>query len=301
MIKIAYDHCYQLPLPEGHRFPMSKYELIPKQLMHHGLITENNLFKPEPCAYDVVLETHDKSYVDALLQLSLDASHIRRIGFPLTSALIEREFVIAQGTIDCALHAMQDGVSMNVAGGTHHAFSNRGEGFCLLNDMAIAANYLLNRKLAHRILIVDLDVHQGNGTAALFEKNESVFTLSMHGKNNYPFFKERSSLDIELVDGINGSDYLNLLRQHLPETIHHFTPDFIFYLCGVDVLETDKYGKLKLTPQECRLRDRFVFEQCKQHQIPVVAAMGGGYSPRVADIVDAHCATFEEAIRTFFE
>lgn len=301
MIKIAYDQCYQLPLPEGHRFPMSKYELIPKQLIHHGFITEHNLFKPEPCPYDVVLETHDKSYVDALLQLSLDTSHIRRIGFPLTPELIHREFVIAQGTIDCALYAMHDGVSMNVAGGTHHAFSNRGEGFCLLNDIAIASNYLLNRKLAQHILIVDLDVHQGNGTASLFEHNERVFTLSMHGKNNYPFFKERSSLDIELVDGINGTDYLNLLQHHLTETIHQFKPDFIFYLCGVDVLDTDKYGKLKLTSHECRLRDRFVFEQCKQYHIPVAAAMGGGYSPRVADIVDAHCATFEEAIRTFFE
>lgn len=300
MIKIAYDTCYQHPLPEGHRFPMSKYELIPKQLLYQGIIEPHHLSSPKICPLDIVYQTHDAAYVQSLLNLSLDASHVRRIGFPLTAELVHRELVIAQGTIDCALHALNYGVALNVAGGTHHAFSNKGEGFCLLNDMAIAANYLLNNKLASKILIVDLDVHQGNGTAQLFEHNNQVFTFSMHGKNNYPFFKERSSLDVELLDGTDGKMYLSLLYQNLPLLINTQKPDFIFYLSGVDVLETDKYGKLKLTAADCRQRDKFVFEMCKTNKIPVTVAMGGGYSPKIADIVNAHCATFEEAMKTFF-
>jgi acetoin utilization deacetylase AcuC-like enzyme len=197
------------------------------------------------------------------------------------------------------MFALQYGCAMNVAGGTHHAFTNKGEGFCLLNDMAIAANYLIKNKLAERILIVDLDVHQGNGTAQIFQNNKNVFTLSMHGKNNYPFHKEISDLDIELLDGINDDDYLALLYKNLPDVIKKHQPDFIFYLCGVDILSTDKFGKLNVTTEGCKQRDIFVFEQCKANNIPVACAMGGGYSPKIADIVNAHSNTFKAAINLF--
>ncbi len=301
MIKIAYHNCYQHPLPEGHRFPMLKYELIPKQLLHQGIITPENLFEPQPCADDIILLTHEADYLAQLKNCTLPPSHIRRIGFPLSDELVLRELIIAQGTIDCALWALKTGISLNVAGGTHHAFTNKGEGFCLLNDIAIAANYLLHQKLATRILIIDLDVHQGNGTAQIFEHNNAVFTFSMHGKNNYPFHKEKSNLDIELADGTMGDEYLSLLTQHLPQLINTHQPDFVFYLSGVDVLETDKLGKLKLTQTDCILRDQFVFNTCKTAKIPVAVAMGGGYSPRVSDIVNAHCNTFTEAQKLFFE
>jgi acetoin utilization deacetylase AcuC-like enzyme len=300
MLKIAYANIYQHPLPEGHRFPMLKYELIPKQLIYQGIITKDNLFEPRFCEEEIILLTHDFEYWQALKNCALDASHIRRIGFPLTPELVKREICIAQGTIDCAQYAKEYGVAINAAGGTHHAFTNKGEGFCLLNDLAIATNYLLHHQLSKRILIVDLDVHQGNGTAHIFEQNPAVFTFSMHGKNNYPFLKEKSDLDIELPDGICGADYLLLLKTHLPKIIDQHRPDFIFYLSGVDILLTDKFGKLNLTLADCKTRDEVVFEHCKNLKIPAVAVMGGGYSPEVADIVNAHCNTFMAAKEIFF-
>jgi acetoin utilization deacetylase AcuC-like enzyme len=299
MLKIAYKEIYQHSLPEGHRFPMLKYELIPKQLLYEGMITTDNLFEPTLCSEENILLTHEAEYWQRMKNLKLTEREMRKVGFPLSAQLVEREITIMQGTIDCALFALQYGCAMNVAGGTHHAFTNRGEGFCLLNDMAIAANYLLKNKLAERILIVDLDVHQGNGTAQIFQNNKNVFTLSMHGKNNYPFHKEISDLDIELPDGINDDDYLALLYQNLPQVIKVHQPDFIFYLCGVDILATDKFGKLNVTTEGCKQRDIFVFEQCIENKIPVACAMGGGYSPKIADIVNAHSNTFKAAINLF--
>jgi acetoin utilization deacetylase AcuC-like enzyme len=299
MLKIAYTEIYQHSLPEGHRFPMLKYELIPKQLLYEGIITTENLFEPTLCSEENILPTHDAEYWQRMKNLELTEREMRKVGFPLSAQLVEREITIMQGTIDCAMFALQYGCAMNVAGGTHHAFTNKGEGFCLLNDMAIAANYLLKNKLAERILIVDLDVHQGNGTAQIFQNNKNVFTLSMHGKNNYPFHKEISDLDIELIDGINDDDYLALLNKNLPDVIKKHQPDFIFYLCGVDILSTDKFGKLNVTTEGCKQRDIFVFEQCKANNIPVACAMGGGYSPKIADIVNAHSNTFKAAINLF--
>jgi acetoin utilization deacetylase AcuC-like enzyme len=299
MLKIAYTEIYQHSLPEGHRFPMLKYELIPKQLLYEGIITNENLFEPTLCDEENILLTHETEYWQRMKTLELTEREMRKVGFPLSAQLVEREITIMQGTIDCALFALQYGCAMNVAGGTHHAFTNKGEGFCLLNDMAIAANYLLKNKLAERILIVDLDVHQGNGTAQIFQNNKNVFTLSMHGKNNYPFHKEISDLDIELPDGINDDDYLALLYKNLPDVIKKHQPDFIFYLCGVDILATDKFGKLNITNEGCKQRDIFVFEQCKANNIPVACAMGGGYSPKIADIVNANSNTFKAAINLF--
>ncbi|WP_205756027.1 histone deacetylase family protein [Lacibacter luteus] len=274
---------------------MLKYELIPEQLLYEGSITQKNLFAPTVCADEIVLLTHDKNYLDKLKQQTLSAKEQRHIGFPQSPALTERELIITQGSIDCCHLAFENGIAMNVAGGTHHAFADRGEGFCLLNDFATAANYLLHQKLAKQILIVDLDVHQGNGTAKLFEQNNSVFTFSMHGAHNYPFHKETSDLDIGLKDGTDDGIYLPLLQNTLDMLLEKVKPDFVFYLSGVDILETDKFGKLKVTMQGCKQRDEIVFSKLQQHQIPCTVAMGGGYSPDVRTIVEAHCNTFRLA------
>lgn len=295
MIKIAFDPIYSHPLPEGHRFPMLKYELVPEQLLHEGTITPDQLFAPSPCEEAVVLLTHDKIYFDKLLHQTLTPSEQRKIGFPQSPALTERELIITQGTVDCCAHAKQNGVALNVAGGTHHAFRNSGEGFCLLNDMSVAANFLLQNNHAKKILIIDLDVHQGNGTAKIFENDPAVFTFSMHGAHNYPFHKEVSDLDIPLKDGTDGATYLQLLHNTLPDLVKTVNPDFVFYLSGVDILETDKFGKLKVSLADCRKRDDFVFRQLKQNNIPVAVAMGGGYSPDIRTIVEAHCNTFRVA------
>ncbi|MFP5040069.1 histone deacetylase [Parasediminibacterium sp. JCM 36343] len=298
-IQIAFSPIYAHPLPEGHRFPMLKYELIPAQLLYEGTITPNQLFAPNPCPLDIVLQTHDAEYVDKLLNQSLSAAEQRKIGFPQSPALTKRELIIAQGTIDCCHFAMRDGVALNVAGGTHHAFADRGEGFCLLNDMAIAANYLISNKLAKQILIIDLDVHQGNGTASLFEKEPRVFTFSMHGASNYPFHKEKSNLDIGLADGCTTSTYLQLLQTNLSHLLATIKPDFAFFLSGVDIIDTDKFGKLKVTIDGCKQRDEMVFTLLQQYKIPVAVAMGGGYSPDVRTIVDAHCNTFRTAVKLY--
>lgn len=296
MVKIAYHPLYAHPLPEGHRFPMLKYELIPAQLLHEGIITADNLFAPELLTEENVLLSHDSAYWSQLRDLTLPEREQRRIGFPLNAQLLERELRIAQGTIDGALYAKQHGLAFNVAGGTHHAGSDWGEGFCLLNDQAIAANYLIANKIYNRILIIDLDVHQGNGTAEILEKQPAVFTFSMHGEKNFPFRKEVSDLDIGLDEGVTDETYLSILQETLPQLYDRHQPEFVFYLSGVDVLSTDKLGKLALSKAGCKERDRMVFQFCKDHSLPVQVSMGGGYSPEIRDIVDAHCTTFKVGI-----
>ncbi len=298
-MKVAFDPVYIHPLPAGHRFPMEKYELIPLQLLREGVITPAQLFSPAPLEEEIILYTHEKDYWNKLKHQTLSEREQRHIGFSQSPALTLREITICQGTIDCALHALQHGVALNVAGGTHHAYANRGEGFCLLNDFAVAANYLLRQQRVKQVLIIDLDVHQGNGTAALFQGNEQVFTFSMHGASNYPFHKETSDLDIPLTDGTDNSTYLQLLEDTLPKLIKQVQPDLAFYLSGVDVLETDKFGKLKLTQAGCRQRDETVFSLLHQHGIPCAVAMGGGYSTNIKDIVNAHCNTFKAAAEIF--
>ena len=219
----------------------------------------------------------------------------RSIGFPLSAQLVERELRIAQGTILGCQKALSTAVAFNIAGGTHHAFTNRGEAFCMLNDQAIGAQFLLNNKLASKILMVDLDVHQGNGTAEIFANNDRVFTFSMHGKTNYPFKKEVSDLDIDLPDGTTDKQFLGILNETLPKLIEQLKPDFIFYLAGVDILASDKLGKLSCTLDGCKKRDELVFELCKKHQIPVQVSMGGGYSPDIKTIIEAHANTYRAA------
>lgn len=294
-LKIAYDPIYAHPLPEGHRFPMLKYELIPGQLLYEGTIGPENLFAPQPCEDEIVCWTHSEAYLNKLKQQTLSPQEQRRIGFPQSPQLTQRELIITQGTIDCCHFALQNGVSLNIAGGTHHAYADKGEGFCLLNDFAVAANYLLKKNLAKKIIIIDLDVHQGNGTAKLFEQEKRVFTFSMHGKNNYPFHKETSDLDIPLADGTDDTAYLELLAESLPAIIEKLQPDFAFYLSGVDILQTDKFGKLNVTLEGCKQRDEFVLNLLHKNKIPCTVAMGGGYSADIKIITEAHCNTFRSA------
>ncbi|MFT3704957.1 MAG: histone deacetylase [Agriterribacter sp.] len=233
--------------------------------------------------------------MNKLKEQTLSAKEQRQIGFPQSPLLTKREFVITQGTIDCCMAALQYGVAINVAGGTHHAFADHGEGFCMLNDFAVAANFLLHNNKAGKILIIDLDVHQGNGTARLFEHNNNVFTFSMHGAHNYPFHKEQSDLDIALKDGTDDAIYLPLLDQTLNTLLNQVKPDFAFFLSGVDILATDRFGKLKITIEGCKQRDRIVFEKLRSAKIPCVVAMGGGYSEDIKIITEAHCNTFRLA------
>ena len=300
MLKIAYNKNYTYPLEENHRFPMIKYELIPEQLVRENTCTENNFFNPEKVDDLIVLLTHEKEYFERFKSLDLSKKEIREIGFPLSKELVYRELQIADGTIRGVHYSIKHGISMNIAGGTHHAFYNRGEAFCMLNDQAIAANYILNKGLANRVMIIDLDVHQGNGTAALFNNTSNVFTLSFHGKNNYPFRKEISDLDVEFNDNTNDDEYLKVLKETIPWVIEEFKPDFIFYLSGVDVLENDKLGRLSLSLNGCKERDRFILDICKKNSIPVQVSMGGGYSVVLKNIIEAHSNTFRLAQEIFF-
>ncbi|WP_424492999.1 histone deacetylase family protein [Salinimicrobium sp. GXAS 041] len=300
MLKIANHPIYTHPLPKGHRFPMEKYDLLPRQLLYEGTCSEENFFKPGFPEEAAILAVHDKTYFRELDELSLDRRAAIKIGFPLSKELIDREQIIACGTMMAAEFALEYGIAMNIAGGTHHAYSNRGEGFCIFNDQAVAARHLQKRKLAEKILIVDLDVHQGNGTAEIFENDDSVFTFSMHGKKNYPFKKESSSLDIGLENGTKDEEYLTILKDILPELLHQERPDFIFYQSGVDILATDKLGKLGCTVKGCKERDRFVLQTCHDAGIPVECSMGGGYSTDIKTIIEAHANTYRLAQEIYF-
>lgn len=300
MLKIAYSPVYKYELPDGHRFPMIKYELIPEQLLYEGAVTHDNFFHPEQLDRSQLILTHTKDYLDKLENLSLDRKEVRNIGFPVKKQLIERGKYIAHGTLECAHHAQKYGCAMNIAGGTHHSFADRGEGFCIYNDIAISSNILLHEGIVKKILVIDLDVHQGNGTAKIFERDDRVFTFSMHGERNYPTRKEISNLDIGLPDKTEDDLFLKTLMNTLPRLIDEVQPDIIFYLSGVDIIESDKLGRLSVSKEGCKKRDRYVFEQCKLNNIPVAVSMGGGYSPKISDIVDAHSNTFREALDVFF-
>lgn len=278
---------------------MEKYELLPQQLLLEGSCTPADFFIPKPATKEQVLRVHQSDYVTRLLKLDLSKSEIRSIGFPLSSDLVKREFLIAGGTLMGAKKALDTGIAMNIAGGTHHAFPDRGEAFCLLNDQAIAAQYLLDKGFAKKILILDLDVHQGNGTAAIFKNQPLVFSCSVHGAKNYPFRKETSDLDLALEDHCDDSTYLKILKDLLPKLYKHVQPDFVFYLCGVDVLASDKLGRLGLSLEGCKQRDKEVLSFWKKKQIPVQCSMGGGYSKELKHIIEAHANTFRVAKELF--
>lgn len=295
-MKVAFSPVYSYNrLPDGHRFPMEKYDLLPQQLLHEGTLTTADFFAPSFLSEEEILRTHDFDYWTRLKTGTLSKKEVRAMGFPYHESLIERGRYISKGTLECAYHALENGVALNIAGGTHHAYANRGEGFCIFNDFAISANELLHHQVVKQILIIDLDVHQGNGTAKIFENKPEVFTFSMHGANNYPLKKEESDLDIGVPDKIEDDAYLKTLSDHLEPTINKVKPDIIMYLSGVDILATDKLGRLGMTINGCKKRDEMVFEACHKRQIPVIASMGGGYSVHIKDIIEAHANTFRVA------
>lgn len=293
---IAFHPIYVHPLPENHRFPMEKYDLLPRQLLHEGTVDSGDFFEPKLLSEEDLLAVHCSTYWQRLQKLEITQKEQRVSGFVHSQRLIEREICIMEGTRQAAEWALHSGIAFNIAGGTHHAFVDRGEGFCLLNDQVIAASWLLRHHKAQRILIIDLDVHQGNGTAKLLENEPRVFTFSMHGENNYPLKKEKSDLDVGLADGTADAQYLYLLEKNLHAILEMFTPDFVFYQCGVDILESDKLGKLKVSAKACLQRDKLVFDAVRQLQVPVVCSMGGGYSPQIKDIVEAHANTFRAGL-----
>jgi len=295
-MKIAFSPIYRYELPAKHRFPMEKYTLLPEQLLYEGTITEDVFFAPGPLSEEAILRTHTPDYWTKLKTNALSAKEARAIGFPMRPELIARGRVIAQGTLDCARIALGGGgVALNIAGGTHHSFADRGEGFCVFNDIAIAANELLYSGEISRAIVVDLDVHQGNGTAKIFADDPRVFTLSFHGAKNYPNRKPPSDLDVGFPDGTGDDVYLRKLQEVLPGLLDRVLPDIVFFLSGVDVLESDKLGRLALSIQGCKERDRFVFQSCKDRGLPVAVSMGGGYSSRLATIIEAHANTFRMA------
>lgn len=279
---------------------MEKYELLVQQLLHEGTIGNEHIFSPETIDFDAVHAVHNADYVQQLIKLEVPARAQRVSGFVHNERLINRELMIMGGTRACAEKVLGGGVAMNIAGGTHHAFTNRGEGFCLLNDQAIAAKWLLDATPVKKVLIVDLDVHQGNGTAEIFRDTPEVFTFSMHGANNYPLKKELSDLDVALEDGCTDSAYLYKLESALDGILSSFKPDFVFYQCGVDVVATDKLGRLGLTREGCKKRDEFVCDVVRQLGVPMVGTMGGGYSPHIRDIVEAHANTYRTIQSVFY-
>jgi acetoin utilization deacetylase AcuC-like enzyme len=275
---------------------MEKYSLLRSQLEHEGIVSTEQFFEPGEIDPETAKRVHTAAYFDKLTQLKCTPREQRVSGFEHSEALIRRELMIMEGTRMGAETAVRNGsVAMNIAGGTHHAYTGRGEGFCLLNDNAIAAQWLLDKGLAKKVLIVDLDVHQGNGTAEIFSGNPDVFTFSMHGEHNYPLYKERSDLDVGLADGVSDIEYLYLLEQALEQVLSRFTPDVIFYQCGVDIISSDKLGRLGVSLQGCRRRDEIVFETVKQLKVPVICSMGGGYSKEIKHIIEAHANTFRAA------
>jgi acetoin utilization deacetylase AcuC-like enzyme len=279
---------------------MSKYEVLPEQLLHEGTLKPENIFYPMQVEDTRVLRVHTGEYFGKLRTLTLSPAEVRRTGFPLNDEVVDRELFIMNGTLQCTRYALEYGVAMNIAGGTHHAFSNRGAGFCLLNDIAIASKFLLDENLATKILVIDLDVHQGDGTAQIFYAEDRVFTFSMHGANNYPLQKEKSDLDIALPDFTDDLFYLSTLESNLRRLLDEEQPDFIFFQSGVDILATDVLGKLSITREGCMKRDRIVLGLAHENRIPLVASMGGGYSRDFRDIIEAHANTYRLAQQIFF-
>ena len=282
---------YSFPLPTGHRFPIAKYERLREQVLIEGIVSRDAIREPERATREELLLVHTAGYVDRFLAGALEPDELRRLGFPWTPALVERSLRAVAGTCAAAAAAIDDGVAMNLAGGTHHAFPDHGEGFCVFNDVAIAIRILQRAGRVRRVAVVDLDVHQGNGTNAIFAGDESVFTFSMHGGRNYPFHKVPGSLDVELPDGTRDEHYLTLLGEHLPAVIARSQPDLVIYLAGADPHEGDALGRLGLTFDGLARRDAFVIELCREVGLPVAITIAGGYGRNLEDTVRIHVET----------
>jgi acetoin utilization deacetylase AcuC-like enzyme len=283
---------YTVPLGH-HSYPMDKYRLVPEQLLAEGTLTQTDLHEPEAATLDDVLRVHTPEYVHPFVNGTLERKAMLRIGLPWSVALVRRAFAVIGGTLGAARVALQEGVAANLAGGTHHAFADHGEGYCIFNDLVITLRKLRAESAARRFLIVDLDVHQGNGTAALCQTDPETFTFSMHGENNYPARKEHSSWDITLPDATSDEQYLDILAQALPRILERFSPDLVFYQAGIDVLAGDRFGKLALTMNGVGERDRLVSEFARRAGLPLVITLGGGYARDLDRIVEAHCQTIK--------
>lgn len=294
-MKAFYSDHFVLPLPEGHKFPMAKYSRLRERILAEGIVAPEDLHEAPLASLDDLRLVHDPGYVDAVANGTVRPEIQRRIGFPWSPQMVERSRRSVGATIAAARAALDDGMAANLAGGTHHAFADRGEGFCVFNDVAVGVRVLQRNGHANRIAIVDLDVHQGNGTAAIFSGDPSVFTFSMHGDKNYPFKKEVSDLDVPLADGTGDDEYLSLLRTHLPDVLNRHQPDFVFYLAGADPFEGDRLGRLKMTIEGLRRRDEIVMEACTKARLPVAISMSGGYANDVDEIVTIHANTIRIA------
>jgi acetoin utilization deacetylase AcuC-like enzyme len=297
-MRIFYTPRYYADIGEGHVFPIRKFELVRDRLLHERTLRPTDITEPQPAPLADVLLVHTEDYVTRLRAGLLTPRELRRLGLPWSKALVRRSFLAAGGTTEAARWSLENGVGSNLAGGTHHAFAERGEGFCVLNDVAIAIRVLKRDGLIERAAIVDCDVHQGNGTATIFEEDASVYTFSMHGAKNYPLFKARSSLDVELEDGTGDEAYLQKLASHLPRVFEH-APDLIFYLGGADPYVGDRLGRLSLSIKGLYERDAFVLEECRRRGVPVVTVMSGGYAEEIQDTVEIHCNTIR-AVRNIF-
>ena len=297
--KIFYSPYYYADIGENHVFPIRKFELVRDKLLQEQTIEKSEVVEPEPAAVEDVLLVHTNDYVERLRRGELTRQEIRKLGLPWSESLVRRSFLATSGTINAAKSALENRVASNLAGGTHHAFPDRGEGFCVLNDVAVAIRVLQREKLAEKFLIVDCDVHQGNGTAFIFQNDEAVFTFSMHGEKNYPLFKETSNLDLELPDKTSDAEFLETLNEALPRIFLH-DPDIVFYLAGADPFEKDKLGRLSLTMNGLRQRDETVLEFAKSKDVPIVTTMSGGYALDIKDTVEIHCNTIRSVKKIFF-
>jgi acetoin utilization deacetylase AcuC-like enzyme len=294
-VRAFYSDHFVLPLPDGHKFPMAKYAKLRERVLADGIIAGADLHEAPAADWSELELVHDPLYVDAVRRGTLAADAQRRIGFPWSPHMVERSRRSVGATIAAARAALDEGAAANLAGGTHHAFADRGEGYCVFNDVAVATRLLQRDRRAHRIAIVDLDVHQGNGSAAIFNGDASVFTFSMHGEKNFPFKKETSDLDVALPDGTGDDQYLALLRRHLDEVLNRHQSDFVFYLAGADPYEGDRLGRLKLTIEGLRARDEIVLGAINQAGLPVAISMSGGYATDVDAIVTIHTNTIRTA------
>jgi acetoin utilization deacetylase AcuC-like enzyme len=296
-MRAFYSDTFVLPLPDTHRFPMRKYSRLRELLLEEGILAAADLVVAPPADWDDLRLVHTPEYVEAVATGQLPPEMQRRIGFPWSEAMVERSRRSAGATIAAARTALYEGISANLAGGTHHAFRARGEGFCVFNDVAVGACVLLRDALICRAVVIDCDVHQGNGTAAIFADDKRVFTLSFHGANNFPFHKEVSDLDVTFDDGALDAEYLEALARHVPAVLDQEVPDLVFYLAGADPYEGDRLGRLKLTVEGLRQRDRFVFDACRSRGIPVAISMSGGYAHDVEAIARIHANTIREAVQ----
>jgi len=287
------DH-FVLPLPDGHRFPMAKYARLRERVIAEGIVARGDLVEAQAAPWEALTLVHTPGYVAAVAAGTLPAEMIRRIGFPWSPAMVERSRRSAGATIAAARTALVEGAAVNLAGGTHHAFADRGEGYCVFNDVAVATRIVQHEGRCRQVAVVDCDVHQGNGTAAIFRDDPSVFTFSLHGAGNYPFRKETSDLDVELPDGAGDDDYLEALGAHLPAALSG-NPQLAFYLAGADPYAGDRLGRLRVSMAGLAARDQLVLGACRAAQVPVAVVMSGGYAPDVDDIVAIHLATVRAA------